>query len=153
MFCAFCSRHLQALPNQQTVDYPSFKLVIVGDGGTGNLSHEFSFLFSIYLPLLVKREMGYLIFLADFLSLFLLLNDHLFFLKRDACYFSVVFCTKVRFLSLGFVSFVSFSSVKIFMQVVLLSNKFSCLIWMLILSLDNFMICSKIIVPGSRYLF
>ncbi|KAJ6995036.1 GTP-binding nuclear protein Ran-3 [Populus alba x Populus x berolinensis] len=24
-----------ALPNQQTVDYPSFKLVIVGDGGTG----------------------------------------------------------------------------------------------------------------------
>lgn len=26
----------QALPNQQTVDYPSFKLVIVGDGGTGN---------------------------------------------------------------------------------------------------------------------
>lgn len=27
----------QALPNQQTVDWPSFKLVIVGDGGTGNL--------------------------------------------------------------------------------------------------------------------
>ncbi|XP_034699947.1 GTP-binding nuclear protein Ran-3-like [Vitis riparia] len=27
-------RHM-ALPNQQTVDYPSFKLVIVGDGGTG----------------------------------------------------------------------------------------------------------------------
>ncbi|KAF2303875.1 hypothetical protein GH714_024025 [Hevea brasiliensis] len=26
---------LSALPNQQTVDYPSFKLVIVGDGGTG----------------------------------------------------------------------------------------------------------------------
>ncbi|KAG6772770.1 hypothetical protein POTOM_024190 [Populus tomentosa] len=25
----------RALPNQQTVDYPSFKLVIVGDGGTG----------------------------------------------------------------------------------------------------------------------
>ncbi|KAI3962716.1 hypothetical protein MKW92_008914, partial [Papaver armeniacum] len=25
----------QGLPNQQTVDYPSFKLVIVGDGGTG----------------------------------------------------------------------------------------------------------------------
>jgi GTP-binding nuclear protein Ran len=24
-----------ALPNQGTVDYPSFKLVIVGDGGTG----------------------------------------------------------------------------------------------------------------------
>ncbi|KAL7258977.1 hypothetical protein ACSBR1_004975 [Camellia fascicularis] len=24
---------IQALPNQQTVDYPSFKLVIVGDGG------------------------------------------------------------------------------------------------------------------------
>ncbi|CAN1788985.1 GTP-binding nuclear protein Ran-B1 [Linum perenne] len=24
-----------ALPNQQVVDYPSFKLVIVGDGGTG----------------------------------------------------------------------------------------------------------------------
>ncbi|XP_040363859.1 GTP-binding nuclear protein Ran-B1-like [Rosa chinensis] len=24
-----------ALPNQQTVEYPSFKLVIVGDGGTG----------------------------------------------------------------------------------------------------------------------
>jgi len=32
---------LQALPNQQTVDYPSFKLVIVGDGGTG----QFFFLF------------------------------------------------------------------------------------------------------------
>jgi hypothetical protein len=28
---------LQALPNQATVDYPSFKLVIVGDGGTGEL--------------------------------------------------------------------------------------------------------------------
>nr|DAD42066.1 TPA_asm: hypothetical protein HUJ06_000296 [Nelumbo nucifera] len=28
---------MQALPNQQTVDYPSFKLVIVGDGGTGIL--------------------------------------------------------------------------------------------------------------------
>ncbi|KAL5190071.1 GTP-binding nuclear protein Ran-3 [Glycine soja] len=27
--------HSMALPNQQTVDYPSFKLVIVGDGGTG----------------------------------------------------------------------------------------------------------------------
>ncbi|XP_060210943.1 GTP-binding nuclear protein Ran-3-like [Lycium barbarum] len=27
---------LQTLPNQQTVDYPSFNLVIVGDGGTGN---------------------------------------------------------------------------------------------------------------------
>ncbi|XP_019189187.1 PREDICTED: GTP-binding nuclear protein Ran-B1-like [Ipomoea nil] len=24
-----------ALPNHQTLDYPSFKLVIVGDGGTG----------------------------------------------------------------------------------------------------------------------
>ncbi|KAL6530116.1 serine/threonine protein kinase Ran1 [Orobanche minor] len=23
-----------ALPNQQTIDYPSFRLVIVGDGGT-----------------------------------------------------------------------------------------------------------------------
>lgn len=42
-FC--CSRHvlrilaplglIMALPNQQTVEYPSFKLVIVGDGGTG----------------------------------------------------------------------------------------------------------------------
>lgn len=34
----------QALPNQQTVDYPNFKLVIVGDGGTGKLlieSHDF----------------------------------------------------------------------------------------------------------------
>ncbi|KAG5522205.1 hypothetical protein RHGRI_034400 [Rhododendron griersonianum] len=29
------SENNQALPNQQTVDYPSFKLVIVGDGGTG----------------------------------------------------------------------------------------------------------------------
>jgi hypothetical protein len=29
----------QALPNQHTVDYPSFKLVLVGDGGTGNVSH------------------------------------------------------------------------------------------------------------------
>ncbi|RDX86927.1 GTP-binding nuclear protein Ran-3, partial [Mucuna pruriens] len=28
-------RRILALPNQQTVDYPSFKLVIVGDGGTG----------------------------------------------------------------------------------------------------------------------
>nr|GEW61771.1 zinc finger, CCHC-type [Tanacetum cinerariifolium] len=28
-----------ALPNQQTVDYPSFKLVIVGDGGTGMALH------------------------------------------------------------------------------------------------------------------
>ncbi|XP_020600250.1 uncharacterized protein LOC110039503 [Phalaenopsis equestris] len=29
------SIHSEALPNQQQVDYPSFKLVIVGDGGTG----------------------------------------------------------------------------------------------------------------------
>ena len=33
----FCVGFLsQALPNQQVVDYPSFKLVIVGDGGTGD---------------------------------------------------------------------------------------------------------------------
>ena len=31
----------QALPNQQTVDYPSFKLVIVGDGGTGTFLAQF----------------------------------------------------------------------------------------------------------------
>ncbi|CAL9761864.1 unnamed protein product [Musa acuminata subsp. burmannicoides] len=30
-----CRALEQALPNQQTVDYPSFKLVLVGDGGTG----------------------------------------------------------------------------------------------------------------------
>ena len=38
---------LQALPNQQTVDYPSFKLVIVGDGGTGvfNFSAVLFFIF------------------------------------------------------------------------------------------------------------
>ncbi|CDY44958.1 BnaA02g04630D [Brassica napus] len=30
-----CDSENMALPNQQTVDYPSFKLVIVGDGGTG----------------------------------------------------------------------------------------------------------------------
>ncbi|RVX10937.1 GTP-binding nuclear protein Ran1B [Vitis vinifera] len=30
-----CYDRYMALPNQQTVDYPSFKLVIVGDGGTG----------------------------------------------------------------------------------------------------------------------
>ncbi|KAF1871354.1 hypothetical protein Lal_00020147 [Lupinus albus] len=33
---SFCGPVIDdALPNQQTVDYPSFKLVIVGDGGTG----------------------------------------------------------------------------------------------------------------------
>jgi hypothetical protein len=32
----------QALPNQQVVDYPSFKLVIVGDGGTGEFPRPFS---------------------------------------------------------------------------------------------------------------
>ncbi|KAK6945054.1 Small GTPase, partial [Dillenia turbinata] len=31
----FLGFRVKALPNQQTVDYPSFKLVIVGDGGTG----------------------------------------------------------------------------------------------------------------------
>ncbi|KAG7023545.1 GTP-binding nuclear protein Ran-3, partial [Cucurbita argyrosperma subsp. argyrosperma] len=31
----FIRRILMALPDQKTVDYPSFKLVIVGDGGTG----------------------------------------------------------------------------------------------------------------------
>lgn len=36
-----CVVVIQALPNQQTVDYPSFKLVIVGDGGTGNLFNLF----------------------------------------------------------------------------------------------------------------
>ncbi|CAF1698012.1 unnamed protein product [Brassica oleracea var. botrytis] len=35
MAVAKCVFVFQALPNQQTVDYPSFKLVIVGDGGTG----------------------------------------------------------------------------------------------------------------------
>ncbi|KAI5384386.1 hypothetical protein KIW84_071410 [Lathyrus oleraceus] len=28
------------LPNQKTVDYPSFKLVIVGDGGTGKTTFD-----------------------------------------------------------------------------------------------------------------
>jgi len=35
----------QALPNQQVVDYPSFKLVIVGDGGTGEFLRPFFFAF------------------------------------------------------------------------------------------------------------
>ncbi|CAL9053857.1 unnamed protein product [Musa banksii] len=35
--------HFQALPNQQTVDYPSFKLVLVGDGGTGAISWKTTF--------------------------------------------------------------------------------------------------------------
>ncbi|CAL9151358.1 unnamed protein product, partial [Musa hybrid cultivar] len=35
----------QALPNQQTVDYPSFKLVLVGDGGTGKIHTFFIYLF------------------------------------------------------------------------------------------------------------
>ncbi|KAB5524445.1 hypothetical protein DKX38_022194 [Salix brachista] len=30
-------KYMQALPNQQTVDYPSFKFVIVGDGGTAKM--------------------------------------------------------------------------------------------------------------------
>jgi len=34
-----------ALPNQQVVDYPSFKLVIVGDGGTGEFLLPFFFAF------------------------------------------------------------------------------------------------------------
>lgn len=37
-----CCIWLQALPNQTTVDYPSFKLVIVGDGGTGTRFSLFS---------------------------------------------------------------------------------------------------------------
>lgn len=59
--------YLQALPNQQTVDYPSFKLVIVGDGGTGipaffrppHLMLRFSRSLSLIvssLPSLVIRE-------------------------------------------------------------------------------------------------
>ncbi|KAJ6334737.1 hypothetical protein OIU78_011579 [Salix suchowensis] len=40
----------KALPNQQTVDYPSFKLVIVGDGGTGMYFWPNKYLFiSIYV--------------------------------------------------------------------------------------------------------
>lgn len=35
----------QALPNQGTVDYPSFKLVIVGDGGTGEFPISIRILF------------------------------------------------------------------------------------------------------------
>ncbi|XP_062229140.1 GTP-binding nuclear protein Ran-3-like isoform X2 [Phragmites australis] len=40
LYCAdwlvdVCVRMAQALPNAQPVDYPSFKLVLVGDGGTG----------------------------------------------------------------------------------------------------------------------
>ena len=41
--------HLQALSNQQTVDFPSFKLVLVGDGGTGEISCSLSPF--IYFPL------------------------------------------------------------------------------------------------------
>lgn len=39
----------QALPNQATVDYPSFKLVIVGDGGTGMDIDLYSFILSLSL--------------------------------------------------------------------------------------------------------
>lgn len=43
----------QALPNQPTVDYPSFKLVLVGDGGTGKRTiSSFSFRFFTYELLL-----------------------------------------------------------------------------------------------------
>ena len=41
----FFSPLSQALPNQQVVDYPSFKLVIVGDGGTGEFLLPFFFAF------------------------------------------------------------------------------------------------------------
>jgi len=37
-FLLFSSVYTQALPQHQPVDYPSFKLVIVGDGGTGHIS-------------------------------------------------------------------------------------------------------------------
>lgn len=37
------------MPNQQTVEYPSFKLVIVGDGGTGwSLFSGFSFIRDLF---------------------------------------------------------------------------------------------------------
>ncbi|MQL94659.1 hypothetical protein Taro_027318 [Colocasia esculenta] len=54
-----------ALPNQATVDYPSFKLVIVGDGGTGHLGYlcyldGISFHFSFGKVCLDWRE-GFLI--------------------------------------------------------------------------------------------
>ena len=42
----------QALPNQQVVDYPSFKLVIVGDGGTGEFLRPFFFAFHEFFLLL-----------------------------------------------------------------------------------------------------
>lgn len=43
----------QALPNQQTVDYPSFKLVIVGDGGTGIYNFAYT-LIRIFVHLLIS---------------------------------------------------------------------------------------------------
>jgi hypothetical protein len=56
IFC-FVVYFFQALPNQQTVNYPSFKLVIVGDGGTGKSlieSHDL-FLNDEVIFLLVSR--------------------------------------------------------------------------------------------------
>ena len=45
------------MPDQKTVDYPSFKLVIVGDGGTGMLFFsEFSFNIAVsYLMVIAKQ--------------------------------------------------------------------------------------------------
>ena len=43
-FKIFLGYGVKALPNQQTVDYPSFKLVLVGDGGTGNILGYFALL-------------------------------------------------------------------------------------------------------------
>ncbi|KAL6984855.1 hypothetical protein U1Q18_018235, partial [Sarracenia purpurea var. burkii] len=41
-----------ALPNQQTVDYLSFKLVIVGDGGTGIY---FAYCFILFICIFVYK--------------------------------------------------------------------------------------------------
>jgi hypothetical protein len=55
----------QALPNQQVVDYPSFKFVIVGDGGTGDFPPSAAFsiprvVSDLSFPVSVCWELGIL---------------------------------------------------------------------------------------------
>jgi hypothetical protein len=81
------------LPNQQTVDYPSFKLVIVGDGGTGIYVSLFEILFwlnlSFFLWFLKFVDLDELIcidswcFLDLVLIFFFWVEDEIYLWKRE----------------------------------------------------------------------
>lgn len=74
------------MPNQQSVDYPSFKLVIVGDGGTGNVS-------PLDFVVLVRKLV--------FIFIFLEILDILILMNCDDLIFSFPLLVHIRLVGVG----------------------------------------------------